>query len=212
MRVALVCLAAILGVAMAGMGRISVRKNVLTIKDIKSGAPQRHALRAVGLGAVGHETIDDFENAQFYGQISIGTPAQNFEVIFDTGKRLLYTEIASVTWLLSAKLWFDPLWPCGKCPDPMFRVIQPVGGLQPVHGACVLVQEQVQSRGFLHVPSGWREFQHHVRLWARVWLFVKGHRWRCGVERAGKLWFACSLLFFGVDCGCLCCFPLVARR
>jgi hypothetical protein len=76
-----------------------VKKNPLTLKDIKSGAPARHAIRAVGqrLGAVGHETIDDFENAQFYGQISIGTPAQDFEVIFDTGSSNLWVASSKCT-------------------------------------------------------------------------------------------------------------------
>jgi len=29
--------------------------------------------------------IKEFEDAQFYGAISLGTPAQDFQVIFDTG-------------------------------------------------------------------------------------------------------------------------------
>ena len=34
--------------------------------------------------------INDYENSQYYGQISLGTPAQNFEVIFDTGSADLW--------------------------------------------------------------------------------------------------------------------------
>jgi hypothetical protein len=34
--------------------------------------------------------INDFQNAQYYGQASVGTPAQNFNVIFDTGSSNLW--------------------------------------------------------------------------------------------------------------------------
>jgi len=34
--------------------------------------------------------IDDFMNAQFYGEISVGTPAQKLKVIFDTGSSNLW--------------------------------------------------------------------------------------------------------------------------
>lgn len=34
--------------------------------------------------------INDFQNAQYYGQVSVGTPKQNFDVIYDTGSSNLW--------------------------------------------------------------------------------------------------------------------------
>jgi len=36
------------------------------------------------------EKLKDFGNAQYYGEISIGTPAQTFQVIFDTGSSIAW--------------------------------------------------------------------------------------------------------------------------
>lgn len=40
--------------------------------------------------ASGSVVINDYENSQYYGEISLGNPAQNFNVIFDTGSADLW--------------------------------------------------------------------------------------------------------------------------
>jgi hypothetical protein len=48
------------------------------------------AAAALASGKTGTVAINDFENAQFYGMASVGTPAQDFEVIYDTGSSNLW--------------------------------------------------------------------------------------------------------------------------
>jgi len=49
-------------------------------------------MRQSGLSATAAEkvVINDYQNAEFYGKISVGTPAKDFEVIFDTGSSNLW--------------------------------------------------------------------------------------------------------------------------
>jgi hypothetical protein len=65
------------------------------ITQVRSGLQSKQLLGSEG----GDIVIKDYQNSQYFGQMSVGTPAQNFDVIFDTG---------------SANLWV-PAKDCSNC-------------------------------------------------------------------------------------------------
>ena len=46
----------------------------------------------------GDIVINDFQNAQYYGLVYLGSPPQKFEVIFDTGSADLWVASANCTY------------------------------------------------------------------------------------------------------------------
>jgi len=84
--------ALVLAVCANAIVRVSLKKHELTARQEirKAGYVVEPLPNSSQLGA-GHDVnINDYMDAQYYGEVSIGSPAQTFKVVFDTGSSNLW--------------------------------------------------------------------------------------------------------------------------
>jgi phytepsin len=83
-----------------GLLRITLNKNRLGHEAAKLARQEDRRLKILG-GSSNSDAIplDDYLNTQYFGVIGMGTPPQNFTVIFDTG--------SSNLWVPSVKCYFS---------------------------------------------------------------------------------------------------------
>jgi len=105
--------AALLGVASAGIIRVPIQKTV-SLKEIAKGVENQVTgfKESAPLGGDANVPIADFQNAQYYGPIKIG--GQDFQVIFDTGSANLWVPGKNCSFF---KCWLHPKYDETKSKD-----------------------------------------------------------------------------------------------
>merc|ERR1712050_743751 len=77
--------------ATAVVHRINLSKPELTFEEtLRAVNGQARELATKYGGSTGDVVINDYQNAQYYGQMTVGTPGQKSNVIFDTGSSNLW--------------------------------------------------------------------------------------------------------------------------
>jgi hypothetical protein len=83
----------------------TAKLNIPVTKRVNTKAASRSYTRRLSIGKV---VIDQFEDAQFYGDITLGTPPQTFKVIFDTGSSNLWVAAYNCSLSCGLHARYDP--------------------------------------------------------------------------------------------------------
>jgi len=92
----------------------TAKLNIPVTKRVNTKAAPRSYTRRLSIGKV---VIDQFEDAQFYGDITLGTPPQTFKVIFDTGSSNLWVAAYNCSLSCGLHARYDPTKSSTYTPD-----------------------------------------------------------------------------------------------
>lgn len=86
-----ICVLLVLGVSAGDVQRVALKKHNLSFREYVSAIHgQAQELNSKYLGSTGNVVIHDYQNAQYYGELTVGTPGQTERVIYDTGSSNLW--------------------------------------------------------------------------------------------------------------------------
>jgi len=69
---------------------VSLKKDELSFDDMVKAINGQHAELSTKYGAPEPIVIDNYQNAQYYGEITVGTPGEKINVVYDTGSSNLW--------------------------------------------------------------------------------------------------------------------------